>query len=151
MASTIHSGVKTSPWSATRCLDLTRLMGQPTRARRFILFTAAMPPILPASEPQASLVWAFGTPFGYSVASTAASPLSGWSVGLVCALRVVQSNILGGRKIKLAADPIENLLPGEPRRVMPVGSWIWTWPLAAALIVLGYERTQPVLARLVDH
>ncbi len=26
MASTIQAGVKTSPWSATRCFDLTRLM-----------------------------------------------------------------------------------------------------------------------------
>ena len=26
MASTIHGGVNTSPWSATRCLDFTRLM-----------------------------------------------------------------------------------------------------------------------------
>ena len=26
MASTIHAGVKTSPWSATRCFDLTRLI-----------------------------------------------------------------------------------------------------------------------------
>lgn len=26
-APTIHGGVNTSPWSATRCLDLTRLIG----------------------------------------------------------------------------------------------------------------------------
>jgi hypothetical protein len=26
MALTIHGGVNTSPWSATRCLDLTRFM-----------------------------------------------------------------------------------------------------------------------------
>jgi hypothetical protein len=29
IASTIHAGEKTSPWSATRCLDLTRFMGYP--------------------------------------------------------------------------------------------------------------------------
>ena len=28
IASTIHAGVKTSPWSATRCLDLTWFMGR---------------------------------------------------------------------------------------------------------------------------
>lgn len=41
MASTIHEGVNTSPWSATRCLDLTRLMGRvcPASSR-----SAGLPP-----------------------------------------------------------------------------------------------------------
>src|SRR2546426_12738931 len=32
MASTIHGGVNTSPWSATRCLDLTRLISKCSRS-----------------------------------------------------------------------------------------------------------------------